>query len=266
MAIHPTAVVDPRAELDPSVEVGPFAVIEGPVRVGPRTRLLAHACLLDDTHLGADNVVWPGAVLGGAPQHLGYRGAPTSLRIGDRNTFREGATVHRGAEEGGVTRLGSDVYLMANAHVAHDCRIADGVVFANGALVGGHGEIGERVFLSGNAVVHQFVRVGRLAILRGLSRTSRDVPPFALMDDTHVVRGVNRVGLERAGFDPALVRTLTRVFRTLFRVRVNLAAAMATVEAEHGAVPEVQELLAFIRASTRGVAMGPAAGRSAGEA
>jgi UDP-N-acetylglucosamine acyltransferase len=134
------------------------------------------------------------------------------------------------------------------------------VIFANGALVGGHCEIGEGVFLGGNCAVHQHVRVGRLTILRGLSRASRDVPPFALMDDTHVVRGVNRVGLARAGFATELVRVITRAFRTLFRVRCNLADAMAVVEAEHGAVPEVGELLAFMRASRRGMAMGPPAG------
>jgi UDP-N-acetylglucosamine acyltransferase len=143
--------------------------------------------------------------------------------------------------------------------------VGDRVVMADGALVAGYCEVGDRVFISGNCVVHQFVRIGRLAILRGLSRTSRDVPPFALMDETHVVRGVNRVGLERAGFPPERVRAIVRAFRTLFRVRCNLATAMARVEAEHGAVPEVQELLAFLRASTRGVAMGPAAGRRPGE-
>jgi UDP-N-acetylglucosamine acyltransferase len=260
MPIHPTAIVDLKSEIDLTVEIGPYVVVDGPVRVGPRTRLLAHARLEGDTSLGADNVVHPGASLGGTPQDLGYRGAASSVHIGDRNVFREGVTVHRAATEGAATEIGSDVYVMANAHVGHDSHIADRVVLANGALIGGHCDVGERVFISGNCVVHQHVRVGRLALLRGLSRTSRDVPPFALMDDTHVVRGVNRVGLARAGFDAALIRTLTRVFRTLFRVRCNLTEAMAAVEAEHGDVAEVHELLAFMRASKRGVAMGPAAG------
>jgi UDP-N-acetylglucosamine acyltransferase len=259
MAIHPTALVHPEAELDPTVEIGPYVVIDGPVWLGPRTRVLAHAHLVGDSRLGADNVVHPGASIGGEPQHLAYRGAPSGVRIGDRNVFREGCTVHRGWEEGGMTTIGSDAYVMVNAHVGHDVRIGDGAVVANGALLAGHAEIGERVFVSGNCVVHQHVRIGRLAILRGLSRTSRDVPPFAVMDGTHVVRGVNRVGLARAGFPTERIRVLARAFRALFRVRCNLGEAMAVVEGAHGDVPEVRELLAFMRASTRGVAVGPRA-------
>jgi len=265
MAIHATAIVDPAAEIDASVEIGPYVVIDGPVRLGPRTRVLAHARLAGDTWLGADNVVFPGASIGYEPQDLAYRGAPSGLRIGDRNVFREASTVHRGTAEGSVTRVGSDCYVMANAHVAHNARVGDHAILAGGALVAGYCEIGERAFISGNCVVHQYVRVGRLAILRGLSRTSRDVPPFALMDGTHVVRGVNRVGLVRAGFAPDLVRVLARVFRTLFKVRCNLTEAMAAVEAEHGTVPEVAEVLAFMRASKRGVAMGPAGSASSEE-
>lgn len=260
MEIHPTALVAPEAELDASVAIGPYAVVDGPVRLGPRTRVLAHARITGDTWLGADNVVFPGASIGYEPQDLAYRGAPSGVRVGDRTVFREASTVHRGTAEGSVTEIGSDCYLMANAHVGHNTRVGDRAILANGALVAGYCEIGDGVFLSGNCVVHQNVRVGRLAILRGLSRTSRDVPPFALMDGTHVVRGVNRVGLVRAGFAPDRVRLLTRVFRTLFRVRCNLTDAMAAVEAEYPDVPEVRELLAFMRASERGVAMGPAQG------
>lgn len=265
MTIHPTAIVDAAAELADDVEIGPYAVIEGPVRLGARTRLRAHACIVGDTWLGADNDVFPGAAIGHAPQDLSYRGAPSGVRIGDRNVFREGATVHRGTAEGSLTTIGSDSYVMANAHVAHNVRVGDRVVIAGGALVAGHCEVGDRAFVSGNCVVHQYVRIGRLAILRGLSRTSRDVPPFAVMDETHVVRGVNRVGLERAGFQPERVRVLVRAFRTLFRVRCNLTTAMARVESEHGDVPEVRELLAFLRASKRGVAMGPVPARGPAE-
>jgi UDP-N-acetylglucosamine acyltransferase len=258
MAIHPTAVVHPGAEVDASAEIGPYAIIDGPVRLGPGTRVLAHARIVGDTWLGAENVVFPGASIGYEPQDLAYRGTPSGVRIGDRNVFREASTVHRGTAEGSVTRIGSDVYVMVTAHVGHNATVGDRAILANGALVAGHCEIGERAFVSGNCVVHQYVRIGRLALLRGLSRTSRDVPPFAIMDGTHVIRGVNRVGLERAGFAPELVRVLTRAFRTLFRVRCNLTEAMKTVEAEHGAVPEVAEVLAFMRVSRRGVATGPA--------
>jgi len=263
MPIHPTAIVDARAVLADDVAIGPYAVIEGPVRLGARTRVLAHATVVGDTTLGADNVVYPGAHIGHPPQDLAYADAASGVRIGDRNVFRENSVVHRGTAAGTFTVVGSDGFFMTNAHVAHNCRVADRVILATGATLAGHVEVGEGAFISGNCVVHQFVRIGRLAIMRGLSRASRDVPPFALMDDTHVVRGVNRVGLRRAGFDAARVRTITTAFRMLFRVRLNLSEAMAAVERELGPSPDVAELLAFIRASKRGVAMGPRAVRAA---
>lgn len=266
MPIHPTAIVDRRAEIDPTADVGPLVVIQGPVRIGARTRLVAQATVVGDAVLGADVVVFPGVHVGHEPQDLGYRGAPTGVRIGDRTVLREGTVVHRATRPEAHTVVGADVFLMSNAHVAHDCRVDDHAILASGALLGGHVHVGERAFVSGNCVVHQFVRVGRLAIMRGLSRASRDVPPFALMDDTHVVRGVNRVGMRRAGFDAARIRAVTTAFRTLFRERVNLRLAMERVEGDLGAVPEVAEVLAFIRASKRGVAMGPrAAARDDGE-
>ena len=255
--IHPTAIVDSRAEVDSSAEIGPYAVIEGPVHVGPRTRLMAHVVLLGDTRLGADNVLHPGVVLGDAPQDLAYRDAPTGLRIGDRNVFREFSQVHRGTQPETVTVLGDQNFLMANAHVAHNCRIGSRVVLAGGALVAGHVVVDDDAFISGNCVVHQHVRIGRLSIMRGLSRTSRDVPPFSLVDGTHTVRGVNRVGLRRAGFDRTRMRAIVEAFRILFAERRNLRLAMAEVEAS---TPEVQELLAFVGASRRGVAQGPRRG------
>ncbi|HWP67301.1 MAG TPA: acyl-ACP--UDP-N-acetylglucosamine O-acyltransferase [Candidatus Limnocylindria bacterium] len=260
MPIHPTAIVDRRADIDASAEIGPYVVIDGPVRIGSRTRVLSHVTIAGDTVLGADNVLYPGVHVGHEPQDLSYRGAPTRVRIGDRNVLREGVVVHRATQPDGETTIGSDTFLMSNAHVAHECRVGDHVILASGALLGGHVQVGARAFISGNCVVHQFVRVGRLAIMRGLSRTSRDVPPFALLDHTHEVRGINRVGLRRAGLEPVTIRAIARAFRLLFGARVNLSQAAARVEQELGGVPEVAELLAFIRASKRGVAMGPAAG------
>ena len=257
--IHPTAIVDRRAEIDATAEVGPYVVIEGPVRVGPRTRLMPHVVLVGDTHLGAENVLHPGVVLGDAPQDLAYRDAPSGVRIGDRNVFREFSQVHRGTQPDTVTVLGDENFLMVNAHVAHNCRIGSRVIVAGGALVAGHVVVDDDAFISGNCVVHQHVRIGRLSIMRGLSRTSRDVPPFALVDGTHTVRGVNRVGLRRAGFDRARMRAVVEAFRVLFSERRNLQVAMAEIEAAP-VTPDVQELLAFIRASRRGVAQGPPRG------
>jgi UDP-N-acetylglucosamine acyltransferase len=257
--IHPTALIDAAADVAPTADVGPFVVIQGPVVVGQRTRLMAHAVLLGRTILGADNVVHPGAVLGDEPQDVKYAGAASGLRIGDRNVIRENAEIHRGTAAETWTVLGDDNYVMARAHVAHNCSVGSRVIVASGALLAGHVTVGDQAFVSGNCVVHQYTRIGRLAIMRGLSRTSRDVPPFSIMDGTHVVRGLNRVGLRRAGFDRARIVALARAFRVLFRTRGNLRDAVARVEAEPR-TPDVDELLAFIREARRGVAMGPRQG------
>ncbi|HEV7730831.1 MAG TPA: acyl-ACP--UDP-N-acetylglucosamine O-acyltransferase [Candidatus Binatia bacterium] len=256
MPIHPTAIVDPRATIDPTADLGPYVVVDGPVRIGARTRVMAHAFLTGDTELGTDNVVHPGAILGHEPQDLAYAGAPTGLRIGDRNVVREHAEIHRATQEGTVTVVGNDNYLMSHAHIAHNCHVGNRTIICSGALVAGHVVVDDQAFISGNCVVHQYVRIGRLAILRGLSRTSRDVPPFCIMDGTHTVRGVNRVGLRRSGFEPKNIRTLMTACRILFRVRTHLREALARVEAEVEMTPEVEELLTFIKASKRGIAMG----------
>ena len=256
MPVHPTAIVDPRAVLDPSVEIGPYVVIDGPVAIGPRTRVLAGAYLTGRTEIGADNVIHPGVVLGHEPQDLAYRGAETGLRIGDRNVFREHAEVHRGTQPGTWTEIGDDNYLMSQAHVGHNSKLGNGVIMATGATLGGHVVVEDQAFISGNCVVHQHCRIGRLVIMRGLSRAARDLPPFAIIDGTHTVRGLNRVGLRRAGFDRERVRALATAFRILFRARTNLAAAIARVEAEVRS-PDVDYLFAFIRGSRRGVAFGP---------
>ena len=261
MPVHPTAIVDPGAVLDPSVEIGPYVVIDGPVGIGPRTRVLAGAYLTGRTEIGADNVIHPGVVLGHEPQDLAYRGAETGLRIGDRNVFREHAEVHRGTQPGTWTEIGDDNYLMSQAHVGHNCKLGNGVIMATGATLGGHVAVEDQAFISGNCVVHQHCRVGRLSIMRGLSRAARDVPPFAMVDETHRVRGLNRIGLRRAGFDRARITALAAAFRILFRARTNFALAMARVEAEVHS-PDVDYLLAFIRSSRRGVAVGPRRGAS----
>ena len=255
MPIHPTAVIDPRAEVHDEAEIGPFVVIDGPVQVGAGTRVLPHVTLLGRTQIGAGNVIHSGAVLGDLPQDLGFQEAETYLRIGDHNVIREHVEIHRGTKPGSATVIGNANYLMTNAHVAHNCRLGDRVIMATGATLGGYVDVEDQVFISGNCVVHQFVRIGRLAILRGLSRTSRDVPPFCIMDWTHTVRGINRVGLRRAGFNAIQIRNLQRAFSQLFRAG-NIRQAVAAVESGPCS-PEVRYLLDFIRASTRGVCTGP---------
>ena len=259
--IHPTAVVSGEAEIDSSAVIGPYVVIDGRVRIGPETRVMAHAVVLGSTEIGARNVIHPGAVLGGEPQDLAFAGGETFLRIGDDNVFREHAQVHRGTIAGSATVVGNGNYLMQNAHVAHNCRLGDGTIIAGGALLAGHVEVHDRAFVSGNCVVHQHVRIGRLALLRGLSRTSRDVPPFCIMDGTHTVRGTNVVGLRRAGFDAARVAAIRRALAALFARPVHLGRALTRLESAPTS-DDVRELLAFIRASKRGVCVAPRARRA----
>lgn len=254
--IHPTAIVDPRSEIDSSAEIGAYAVIEGPVRIGARTRVMARAVVTGSTTLGAGNVVHYGAVLGDVPQDVAYGGAESFLRIGDGNVFREHVTIHRGTKPGTETVIGDRNYFMQNSHAAHNCRIGNEAIVAGGALLSGYVELGDRGFVSGNCVVHQFTRIGRLAMMRGLSRTSRDVPPFCIMDGTHTVRTINVVGLRRAGMSAASIRAVRSAFKVLFLRRRNLKHALAELESQVLS-PEVAEMVAFIRAARRGVCFGP---------
>jgi len=261
MAVHPTARIDPRAEIDSSAEIGPYVVIEGPVRVGAGTRVLAHAVLTGNTVIGRDNVIHFGAVVGHEPQDLAYCGGDTFLRIGDRNVIREYASVHRGTAPGSATEIGDENYIMAYAHVGHNVRMGSHVILCGEAMLAGHVQVGDRAFVSGNCVVHQYVRIGRLALLRGMSRTSRDVPPFCVMDFTHTLRGINRVGMRRAGFSSDQIQALWRAFVRLFGRRGNLKLALADLEREGPAEP-VREMIAFIRESKRGVCFGPRGDRT----
>ena len=257
--IHPTAVVSADAAIDPSAELGPYVVVEGPVRVGPDTRVMAHAVLRGATTIGARNVIHPGVVLGGEPQDLAFAGTESFLQIGDDNVFREHAQVHRGTLPGSTTVIGDGNYFMHNAHVAHNCRIGDRVIIAGGALLAGHVEVADRAFVSGNCVVHQHVRIGTLALMRGLSRTGRDVPPFCIVDGTHTVRGVNVIGLRRAGFDSARIAAVRRAVLALFGRPTHLGRALARVEAET-TTDDVRDLVAFVRAAKRGVCVPPRRG------
>ena len=256
MPIHPTAIIDARAEIDPTADIGPYVVIDGQVAIGAGTRVLAHAVLTGRTTLGASNVVHMGAILGHEPQDLTWVDRNCGLRIGDRNVFREHTQVHRATKPDAESVIGNGNYFMATVHAGHDCHIGDDTILANGALLGGHVQVGDRAFISGNCVVHQFTRIGRLAFLRGLSRTSRDVPPFCIMDGTHTVRAINRVGMRRAGMSAEQIRAVQRAFVTLFRSTRNLAMALADLE-QQANTTEVAEMLQFIRSARRGVAFGP---------
>jgi UDP-N-acetylglucosamine acyltransferase len=256
MGIHRTALIDARAEIDPQAEIGPYVVIDGPVKIGSGSRIMSHVHISGWTEIGVENEIHAGAVLGDAPQDLAYKGEKSFLRIGSHNIVREHVQIHRGTGAGSETVIGNQNFLMAGSHVGHNCKLGDQIVLVNGALLGGHVHVEDRAIISGNCVVHQFVRVGMLSLMRGLSATSRDVPPFAIVDWQHRVRGVNVVGLKRAGFDEKRVRAVKEAFRVLFRKGRNLALAIEELEAKGKLSPDVRVLLDFIKSSQRGVCFG----------
>jgi UDP-N-acetylglucosamine acyltransferase len=253
--VHPTALVDPRADLGEDVEIGPFAVIEGPVRLGAGCVVKMGAHLLGPLSLGTGNTVFSHAVLGEQPQHLRYAGEPTRLEIGDGNVFREHVTIHRAVTAGGVTRIGNANYFMVNSHVAHDCVVGDRCMLANGALVAGHCVLQDGVLMSGNSAVHQFVRVGRLGLVSGLAGSTMDLPPFMIVQRLNVVCGVNVIGMRRAGISHAGIDAVRKAFHLLYRSDMILSCSLPRIEQELGHVAEVAELLAFIRASKRGISL-----------
>ena len=250
--IHPTAVVDPEAELADGVEIGPHAVIEGGVKVGRGTRILPGAWLARGTELGEKNLVHVGAAIGGEPQDLEFEGVSSGVRIGDGNTIREYVQIHRGTKEGTFTVVGNDCYLMACSHVAHNCRLGDGVIMTNCALLAGYVEIEDRAVLSGYVGVHQFARVGTLAMVAGGTRLSKDAPPYMLVHGESTVRGVNMVGLRRCEYiTPDAIRDIRRAYRVLFRSGLSLEEALRKLE--DSPCPEVKHLVEFIRSSKRGI-------------
>jgi UDP-N-acetylglucosamine acyltransferase len=251
--IHPTAVISPEAELADDVVVGPHVVIEGPVRIGRNCTVRAHAYLCGPLTMGANNIVFPGAVLGERPQHLKYNGEPTGLEIGDGNIFREHVTIHRGTTQAWTTRIGSHNFFMVNSHVAHDCQIGNRCILANGALVGGHCTVEDNVYLSGNCALHQFVRVGRLALLSGCSASTKDIPPFVIQQGIDTVVGVNVIGMRRAGVSDDRINAVRRAFRILFLQRLVMPSALARIEQEMKDIDVVEELVNFIRRSSRGI-------------
>jgi len=251
--VHATALVSAEAELADHVEIGPYAIIEGKVRLGPDCVVKPNAYLQGPLTMGRGNVVFSGAVLGERPQHLKYNDEPTALEIGDFNVFREHVTIHRGTTHSWATRIGDHNYFMVNSHVGHDCVIGNHCILTNGALVGGHCVLEDNVYLSGNCAVHQFVRIGRLAMLSGCSATTKDIPPFIMQQYIDTVVGLNVVGLRRAGFTPLQMDAIRRAFKLLFRERSTLPAALARLEQELGEVDVVQELIAFVRHCPKGI-------------
>lgn len=252
--IHPTAVIGAEVELASDVQVGPYAILEGPVLVGPGCVIEGHACLTGPLVMGRDNLVGHGAVLGKSPQHKGYRGESTWLKVGNENVFREHVTVHRGTVEGGgETVIGDRNLFMVGSHLGHDARVGNGCTLVNCALVAGHVRLYDGCILSGHSAVQQRVRIGRLAMLSGLGSTSKDVPPFVLQQGYNCVTGLNVIGLRRAGFSAQAIAALREAFRILYKEGRTQSAALDRIEADLGEVAEVTEFVSFIRETTVGI-------------
>ena len=255
MAIHPTAIVDPGAQVDPSCEIGPYAVVGQHVKLGPRNVLHPHAIVTGRTTMGEGNRVFPHAVLGEIPQDLKYRGEPSELAIGDRNTFRECVTVNIGTEGGGgVTRIANGGLFMAYSHVGHDCQIGDGAIIANSVALAGHIVVEDHVHMSGLAGAHQFTRIGRLSFVSGLTGIAMDVPPYCIVSGGRAeLAGLNVVGMQRVGMSEEQIGRVKQAYKILFRSNLALAEALAQVDAEMGSHPEIEHLVRFIRGSQRGI-------------
>lgn len=254
--IHPSAIISPLATLGRNVRVGPYCIIGPHVELGDECVLHSHVVIEGTSKIGHDNEFFPFAVIGGKTQDLKYLGEPTFLEVGDHNVFREGATVHRGTTAELPTRIGSNNYFLANAHVAHDCQLGDHIIMSNCATLGGHITVDDYAILSGLCAVHQFCRVGRHSIIGGCSKVQQDVPPFTIVDgNPPATRGLNLVGLQRRGFPEDDIRALKSAYKKLFlRKDSNLATSLSSLKATHAAsVPQVAHLIHFIEASQRGV-------------
>jgi UDP-N-acetylglucosamine acyltransferase len=250
--IHPSAVVSPRAVVHSSVEIGPFAVVEADAIIGQGCKLAARSTVKSHTTLGREVCVGEGAVIGGMPQHICPPEQPGRVIIGERTVLRENATVHRAMKGDGETRIGSDCLLMVGSHVAHDCTVGNRVIMTNNVMLGGHVHVGDRAVLGGAVAVHQFCRIGRLAMIGGCARVVQDVPPFVMTDgETGMIVGLNRVGLRRAGMSADEMLQLKEVYRLIYRRGLSFDEMVAAVEAEFPMGPAA-EYAVFFRASKRG--------------
>ena len=255
MAIHATALVDPRAQIDQSCDIGPYAVLGPVVKMGPGNTVGAHAVIEGDTTFGEGNRVFPFASIGQIPQDLKFRGEHTRLVIGSRNRFREFCTVHLGTEGGGgVTRVGDGCLVMANSHVAHDVQLGDGCILGYSSGLGGHVIVADHVILSGLAAVHQFVRLGRLAFVSGGAMVAMDVAPYCTVQgDRAQLAGLNTTGMERAGFGEDQIARVKEAYRITFRSGLRLEEAVVRLRAELGGHPEIDHFVDFISRSERGL-------------
>ena len=252
--IHPTAVVDARAEVGDGCFVGPYCVLGAGVVLGPDCWLQSHVVVNGPTTIGRGNRFYAFSSIGQQTQDLKYVGEPTCLAIGDENTFREFTTINRGTAPDACTRIGSRGNFLAYAHIAHDCVVGDSVIFSNNGTIAGHVEVGDFAVIGGLTAVHQFCRIGRHAITGGCSKIVQDVPPFMIADGNPAkVRAYNKVGLERHGTSETAMRAIKDAYRIIYRSTLNLQQAVEQMRSDLPELPEVEQLLAFVTTSPRGI-------------
>ena len=252
--IHPTAIVDPRAEIGPGTVVGPYCIVAANVVLGADCWLQHHVTLDGPMMAGAKNKFYAYCSIGQQTQDLKYKGEPTYLEIGDENTFREFVTVNRSTTAAGKTRIGHRGNFLAYSHVGHDCTVGDAVVFSNNGTLAGHVQVGDHAIMGGLTAVHQFCRLGRYAITGGCSKIVQDVPPFMIADGNPAkVRGINVMGLDRSGFAPDTIKTIKEAFRLIYRSKYNTRQAIDAIQQELPASPEISQILEFVQNSERGI-------------
>lgn len=252
MKIHPTAIVSPSAVLGDDVEIGPHAIIGDDVTIGSGCVVQAHAFIEKNVTMGEGNFIGYGCVIGAAPQDFAYTpGIHSEVRIGDRNRFREYVTVHRGTKEGTATTVGSDCFLMVGTHLGHNVSLANHVIITNNCLLAGYVDVGEGAVLGGGSVFHQFMRIGRRAMIAGSSSFNKDIPPFVTANFRNLLVGINAIGLRRSGFPSEVRMEIKRAFKLVYRSGLSVRDGLAEAKkSEWGA--EVQEFFAFIASSKRG--------------
>jgi UDP-N-acetylglucosamine acyltransferase len=253
--IHPSAIVHRSARLAPDVEVGPYSVIGEHVEVGAGSFIGSHVVLDGHTRIGRKNTIWHFVSIGAPPQDKKYKGEPTGVEIGDRNTFREFCTINRGTvQDAGVTRIGNDNWIMAYVHFAHDCQIGNNTIFANLSQIAGHVSVGDWAILGGNTQAHQFVQVGAHSFTGMGTYLAQDLPPYVTAAGNMAKPfGINKEGLKRRGFSPETIAGLKRAYKTLYRKGLTLEDAVGELKAQAAACPEVQPMLDFIARSKRGI-------------
>lgn len=253
--VHETAMVSPKAKVGKNVEIGPYTIIGDNVEIGEGTTIGPHVVIEGWTIIGKNNDIYHGATIGEDPQNIQYNGEKTHLFIGDNNIIRENVTIHRGTEEGGgETRIGSNNFIMAYCHVAHDCQLGNNIVMTNSATLGGHVTIEDNAVIAGLTTIHQYVRIGKTAMVGAHSKVVKDIPPYVLVDGSPArVNGINVIGLRRNGVKPELRKEIKRAYKILYRSDYSFSEAVVKMDQELDASEEIEHFLRFLRNVQRGI-------------